>query len=85
MDTWKVTSIQVLSAVTFNEVDVTPVVDTSIQHDSVALGVVGVKSQQDTLTSPGLEVSLLQLHRGVDNDLAAPHSQMLNSGLDSCE
>jgi hypothetical protein len=85
MNAREVTCIEMLPAVTLHEVDVTPVKHLAIQQDTVALGVMSAEAQQDTLLGSGLEVTLLQLHRGVNNDLTAPHTEMVNTGPLSCE
>jgi hypothetical protein len=85
MNTWKVTSIEVLPAVTLHEVDVTSLIDSPVQQNQPALGVVSAEPQQNTLLGSGLEVTFLQLHRRVDDNLAAPDSEVVNTGLDSCQ
>jgi hypothetical protein len=65
--------------------DITPVIHTPIKEDSVGLGVVGIEAKQYALLGPRLEVSLLQLFRKMDNDLAAPYSDVVNTRLDACQ
>jgi hypothetical protein len=80
---WQMPSIKMLPAGALNEVHITPVVDSSGNEHPVAGWVVRMITQQNTLLRSRLEMPLLQFHRSVDNDLAAPHSEMSDAWLHS--
>jgi hypothetical protein len=85
MNTWNMTSIEVLPAVTLHEVNVTPVIDLAIKKDSPAPGVVFTVAQQNTFLGPGLEMPLLQLHRYVNHNLTPPYLDVGNVRLVPCQ
>jgi hypothetical protein len=72
MDSWKLSRVEVLPAVSLQELDITSVVDSAIDQHQPALAVVLTVAQQDALLSPRVEVTNLELHRQVHKDLAAP-------------
>jgi hypothetical protein len=61
MDSRKVLGIEVLPAGSLQELDITSVVDTTINQHSPALAVVVTVAQQNALLGPGLEVACLEL------------------------
>ena len=61
MDSRKVLGIEVLPAGSLQELDITSVVDTTINQHCPALAVVVTVAQQNALLGPGLEVACLEL------------------------
>jgi hypothetical protein len=85
VETFHVSIIDMLPAPPFQEVHVTSVIGASINQHLVALGIVRIETQQNAFLSVGLEVSLLQLIRQVDQDLATPDPEVLHTWFDSSQ
>jgi hypothetical protein len=62
----------VLPAVSLQELDVSPVIHSTIDQHQPGLAVVLTVTQEDALLGPGAEVANLELHRQVHKNLAAP-------------